>query len=886
MIKKLKNYAFSNEHSIEERRFVLTGILCCVSLLAVFISTVASLQGIGFAVGLMIALAIILLVMRYTIRSGRLFFGGCVLVSISNIVIIPVGYMLGGGLHSGAPLWLVNGIILVFVLFRGKALLTHLIIAAISYGLTMYFTTIYPELVVPIPAGYSEGIDVYTSLISVSIVCGLLFLFQSTVLEGELEKADDQRNEIEKMGEMQNNFFASMSHEIRTPINTIIGLNEMTLREQNLPEEVQENTLNIQNASKLLLSLINDILDMSKIQSGKMEIVPAEYDTSRMLSDITNLHWNRAIEKGLHFDIQVGENIPPMLFGDETRVKQVLINLLTNAIKYTEEGSVTIRFGGERIGGGQFLLRVEIEDTGIGIRRENIQHLFDTFQRVDEANTKNIEGTGLGLSIAKQLVDLMGGTISVNSIYTKGSTFRVEIPQKIVTGITKTFQKPGVITREKPSYQQAFEAPEAKVLVVDDNDLNRIVCRKLLRATQVQVDLADSGMECLEMIRNKHYDVIFMDHEMPQMDGVETLHRIRQQSDSMCRDTPVIALTANAGTDREAFYLDKGFSAYLAKPIQSSQLESLLLACLPPDLVEKNYVESEEESIQIYDTIQKLPFMITTDSICDLPEEMLRDNEIKIMPYYIVTQQGRFRDIKEIDSNNLLQVVRNDGYYGRTDPATIEEYEEFFGEALTESRLVVHLSACASTTRAYANAKEAARSFDNVHVVDSEQISTGLGIMAMQAVDLFRKGRPLEEVLTELEAYKKKVKLNFLMPFVNRTNDGYDLNVFTRLIMNVFNVEPAFVAKGGRIRVSRLMMGYVRNTPDQFVHTCLTTKKNINTDRLYVTFSGCSPDKRKHILSEIEKYSDFDEIIVNKASGATFCNSGPDAFGLAYELED
>jgi len=886
MIKRIKEYIFSSETPLEERRFVLTGIIVCLAILAVMFSTITSNQSMALSFGLLVAIVFIAGVIKFTLNTKRFTLGGSMIILVANLLIIPVGYHLGGGINSGAPLWLANGLIIVFVLFRGRLLLTYMIMTLISFAVTMYIGEVHPEWTVPLQEGYSESLDAYISMVSVSIICGVLFLFQSVVLERELDKAEGQKEEIEKLGEMQNNFFASMSHEIRTPINTIIGLNEMTLREKQLPEEVQENTLNIQNASKLLLSLINDILDMSKIQSGKMEIIPAEYDTSRMLSEITNLHWNRALEKGLHFDIQVGDNIPPMLYGDETRVKQVLINLLTNAIKYTDEGSVTIRFGGERIGGGQFILQVEIEDTGIGIRKENIQHLFDTFQRVDESETKNVEGTGLGLSIAKQLVDLMGGTITVNSIYTKGSTFRVEIPQRIVSGVGKTFQKPGVLAREKPVYQQAFEAPEAKVLVVDDNDLNRIVCRKLLRETQVQVDLAESGLECLEKVREKHYDVIFMDHEMPGMDGVEALHRIRQQSDSLCRDTPVIALTANAGSDREAFYLERGFSAYLAKPIQSSQLESLLLACLPPDLIEKNYIEDKEESIQVYDTVQKHPFIVTTDSICDLPEEVLIDNEIKVMPYYIVTNHGRFRDIREIDSDNLQHAANANEGSGRSEPASIEEYEEFFGEALTEAKTVLHVSSCKSVTKAYDNAMEAAESFGNVYVIDSGHISTGLGMVAVHAVDLLRKGMHINEVLSEIDKYQRSVRLHYLVPALRESNTKYQTKMIPRMLMSIFNLDPVFTTRGGRLRISRFMMGYVRTTPDQFIRTCLTTKKNINTEKLYVTFSGCSPDMRAHIISEIERYSTFDEIIINKASASTFCNCGANAFGLIYELED
>ena len=364
----------------------------------------------------------------------------------------------------------------------------------------------------------------------------------------------------------------------------------------------------------------------------------------------------------------------------------------------------------------------------------------------------------------------MGGQISVNSIYTKGSTFRIEIPQGIAQGDGKGFKKPGVISRRQPEYQHSFEAPKAAVLVVDDNDMNRIVCRKLLRATKVQVDLAESGRECLEKTKEKHYDAIFMDHEMPQMDGIETLQKIRQQHDGLCRETPVIALTANAGSDRNEFYLDKGFSAYLAKPIQSSRLEALLLACLPPELIERTFVETEGETVHVAESVQKKPFIITTDSICDLPEDLIRQHDIKIMPYYILTSQGRFRDMEEIDADNIQSLMEDPQSGVRAIPASVEEYEYFFGEALTEARFVLHLSASDSLSEAYHNASMAGESFGNVKIINSKMISTGLGMMVVHAAQLFSSGMRIEEIEKDLELYRNKLCMSYLVPAMDRYN--------------------------------------------------------------------------------------------------------------------
>ena len=885
MLKFIQKLTFSRSKSLEERRFLLAGIVTCVAIAAVLLSSVTTNQGIVFSVGLAAAFLFMVVVIVFTLKTKRVTLGSSVIILVANLAILPVGYLMGGGIFSGAPLWYVIGIVFVFVLFKGFLFWLYLIMSLAAFAVSTYLGAVHPEWVIPISQdGYNIHLDSYIAMACVSVLCGLLFKFQNMVLNNELKRVEQQSQEIEALNKTQNNFFSSMSHEIRTPISTIIGLNEMTMREKQLSPEVLENTLNIQNASKMLLTLINDLLDMSKIQSGKMEIVPAKYDTSRMLSEITNFHWSRATEKNLGFDIQVDESIPPMLYGDETRVKQVVTNLLTNAIKYTEDGSVTLRFGGEQTGPDTFLLRVEVEDTGIGIRKENIPYLFEPFRRIEGKETKHIEGTGLGLSISKQLVDLMGGTISVDSIYTKGSTFRTEIPQKIAQGGSAIFRKPGILSRQQPDYQQSFEAPKAAVLIVDDNEMNRIVCRKLLRATKVQVDLAESGKECLEKAHEKHYDAIFMDHEMPGMDGIETLHNLRQQPGGLCRETPVIALTANAGADWDAFYLEQGFSAYLSKPIQSSRLEGLLLACLPADLVEQSYVKQDEVTPHIFETINKRPFVVTTDSIADLPDYLARENEILVMPYYIKTRQARFKDTVEIDTNNLREYLDSSADNTvHSSPSPVEEYEEFFGNALTESKLVLHLSSSKAISSAYQTAFEAAQSFDNVHVVDSGHISTGLGMMAIRAVELLRGGARPEEVIPELEKYQKLIHSNYLVPALHLSHTKYRSAFLTRMMVNVFNMEPVFVTKKGRLTIRRFMTGYVRSTPEQFVRFILKNLQNADTKRLFVTFSACSLEDREHVLQEIQQMGLFEEVIAHRASASTFINCGPNAFGLIYQ---
>jgi signal transduction histidine kinase len=413
----------------------------------------------------------------------------------------------------------------------------------------------------------------------------VLFAFVTGVYRAENAIVQAQKREIEEMHQAQKRFFSSMSHEIRTPVNAIIGFNEMTLREQ-ISDEVRENARNIEVASRILVHSVNEIMDISKLETGGMEIVRSDYRTTSMLSDIVNVTWLQAQEKGLDFRIQVDPDLPTVLNGDEVRIKQVLLNVISNAVKYTKTGSVTLAISGEKTGpegiaagGGQadcaaILMRYRVEDTGIGIREEDIPYLFTAFNRVDEQQTHAIEGTGLGLSIVKQLVDMMDGTVSVTSEYGSGSVFSIEIPQVIVdetpVGVVDVRKSERVAVEQRETPRAVFSM---KILVVDDTSMNLMVVKKLLRDTGAVVDTAGSGAEALQKTAQERYDIIFMDHQMPEMDGIECLHRIRKQEDGRCHDSKVVCLTANAGADMEQLYRQEGFDGYLEKPVRGKTLE-------------------------------------------------------------------------------------------------------------------------------------------------------------------------------------------------------------------------------------------------------------------------------------------------------------------------
>ena len=437
-------------------------------------------------------------------------------------------------------------------------------------------------------------------VIVVDLFIDRLFDWQDSVND-RLEKAI---NDAVAAGKAKSQFFAQMSHEIRTPINAVIGMNEMILRECK-DAAIIKYANNAHAASQALLSLINDILDFSKLEADKMELVEEVYQLDELIRNLINMIKFRAEKKNLDLRVKVNENIPNELFGDSTRIRQVVVNFLTNAVKYTKVGgivfSVDMELGMDEDTGverqlGELLLKFSVKDSGIGIRDEDKSKLFKDFERFDAKQNKNIEGTGLGLAITAKLVKMMRGKIEVESVYGEGSTFTVMVPQKIVgrKGVGKFEEK---IKTEKPksdTYRVSFVAPEAKILVVDDNEMNLLVATSLLKATKIQVDTATSGTSALKKMAESRYDVIFLDQMMPSLDGIQTLKLAKEMKGNMSPNIPMIALTANAISGAREMFLKEGFTDYLSKPIDAIALENMLMEYLPKNLLEIPPEESEE----------------------------------------------------------------------------------------------------------------------------------------------------------------------------------------------------------------------------------------------------------------------------------------------------
>lgn len=603
------------------------------------------------------------------------------------------------------------------------------------------------------------------SVMAAGLVFILIISFVNTI--NNILIMEKEKQEALISNETKGKFLANMSHEIRTPINAVLGMDAMILRECQ-DDSIREYALNIQNAGQTLLSLINDILDFSKIESGKMEIIPVEYDFSSMIHDVANMIIMRAKDKGLQMNLTVDSTLPCKVYGDEVRIRQVLVNLLTNAVKYTKEGSMGLTVNGKREG-EEILLSFTVEDTGIGIKAEDIQKLFARFERIEEERNRNIEGTGLGMSITMQLLKLMDSELKVESEYGVGSKFSFEIRQRIVVDepIGNLEERIKSLSSEY-TYEAAFSAPEAHILVVDDNAINRKVFRNLLKQTKVKVDEAESGIECLELVQQNHYDLIFLDHMMPEMDGVETLHHMKEIDDYPCKTTPVIALTANAICGAREMYLKEGFNEFLSKPIQPEKLEKMIKEWLPKDLILKGMqmVEDEEkvevslpeiEGIDWNSALAHLPdkdllmqtiydFYSTLDGEADFLQncyENLKNDDTMLESYRIkvhaMKSSAALIGIKELSEKaKMLELAAADG----NKELIYEETEAFLKEWRAYK---TKLAICITET-----AKEEVKDFSVV----KEKLELLKDAMDMMDIDM------ADEIMKELRGYQYSEAIN------------------------------------------------------------------------------------------------------------------------------
>ena len=886
-LKKIIEPIGDSNVSLQERLFRLLTLIGLIGMAVAVIMGIAvgesALNNIGMVLGFILFFGLIYFSIHFhKIQAGAVIIGGLLVY-----LVMPFNFLTTGGLYGGGSSWFLLAFVFVALLVENR--IKYVLMASglvISWGcyILAYF---YPSVL----AMHTVEMAYIDSAVSMTVVafltCGML-LFQNSIYRSSNRTARQRKQEIEELNQAQNRFFSSMSHEIRTPINTIIGLNEMILRETT-SDEIAADAKDIQTASKMLLALINDILDMSKIESGKMDIVPVSYHVGDMLSEIVNMIWVRAKEKGLEFHIDVDQKMPSQLLGDEVRIKQILINVLNNAVKYTAEGSITLSIQCRRQEHGRAQIVYSVADTGMGIKKENMPYLFSAFKRVDEEKNRHIEGTGLGLSIVKQLVELMGGDISVNSVYTKGTTFIITIPQEIVSeeeiGNIDIEARHAINARKY--YKRSFEAPRARILIVDDNDANLMVEAKLLRDTKVQTETAGSGAECLQKTLKNRYDVILMDHLMPEMDGVVCLHEIRAQAGGLNQETPVIILTANAGSENQKLYKREGFDGYLTKPVTGGQLEAELLRHLPEEIVTLADRKDSFGVVQapfVERTKKKMFLLVSTDSVSDLPQELTERARVAVMPYRVVTEGGEFIDGQETGTDGVLAYIRS-GRRAHSESPSVAEYEAFFAEQLTKAQCVIHLTMSGKVSKGYGNALEASESFDNVEVIDTGHLSSGMGFIVLQAAEYAASGMSQEAVIEGIQRMRSQVRTSFIVDDTEYLLRAGRISPRINTICKAFMVHPVLVLKNSKMMVGAIMIGTKKTVWRKYIESVLGNAGRIDKNLLFITHAGLSNEELQEIEKTVRKKVNFDQIIYQKASPAISINCGMGAFGLLFKLQ-
>ena len=882
---RVNSYLFDSSIYIKDRTFVLFTSLELMALLLNAVAAVILGDPLTSALASLMGVAVGVVILIILVRMDKIKVAKIAIALVLVLILRPAAFFTKGGVDNGTMVMMLLGSYYLIMVLDGVFRIviclidTSLLVTCgvIAYHHPEYLTAYYRK------SNYTNS---FVQYIIGLVVLTILISFWTRILQKETRLAEEKTKELEELNRSQNRFFSSMSHEIRTPINTVLGLNEIILRQEDASEEIKKDARNIQGAGRLLLALINDILDVSKIEAGKMDIVPVDYNVSSLLSEIVNMIWLKAEEKGLKFEVDIDPGVPEVLFGDEVRIKQILINLLNNAVKYTKEGSVSLHMECETGDGRDALLKINVSDTGMGIKPDALPHLFDTFQRVDEEKNRYIEGTGLGLSIVKQLVELMEGEITVNSVYGQGSIFSVTLKQGISSdnriGDISISGIGSMSGQEK--FQHSFHAPDARILIVDDNEMNLQVEEKLLDGTGMVVDLAMSGAEALKKTLQFRYDVIFMDHLMPEMDGIDCFENIRSQKGGLNQNTPVVVLTANAGGENIELYNNTGFDGYLVKPVSGRQLEDMLMVHLPAEKV-INIAGSEMTGSRLNTAsgyTKKKPVIIATSTMSDLPQNIVKELQISIIPYTVITNEGVFYDNIDIDSEELVRYMADKTKMADSEPPTEEALTAFFAGELMKAHHLIYITLTTGSSREYGRAVRAAESFENVTIVNSEMLSSATGILVMIAARLAQQGLPVEKIVSELEEAKQYIRCSFVIKSTDIMARRDRISPMMNSLLNALWLRPFLRMKKDKLGVGGLLFGSDRNCYGKYMDHALPATVFPDTSFIFITYAGMSEEELMWVEKKVRERVDFDNIIFQKASAGISSNCGEGTFGLLY----
>ncbi|MDR1377282.1 MAG: response regulator [Synergistaceae bacterium] len=662
----------SNAPSFSVRVFNL--LITCVLVASVTVSVVmyffvSDILSVLVLLALDIAIvAIFFLGNKYDMHK----LGALVITVGGGFLFFPVIFLISGGIESGIAPYAVMVIVIMFFVFEKMECVIMVSAEVLILSACLYINWRFPEIFPqPLHSLSLRLIDNAQAIFISSIILGITIKFQTHVYVEEKKKA-------EAASKAKSEFMATMSHEIRTPLNAIIGLSEIQLQKE-LPAQTHDDLEKIYSAGSNLLAIINDMLDISKIESGNFELTPVKYGTPSLINDSVQLNIVRIGSKSITFDLDLDETIPVGLYGDELRVKQILNNLLSNAFKYTKAGTVKLQISWEERDGKAWLT-FTVSDTGIGIKKKDIDQLFLKYNQLDTKANREIEGTGLGLSITKKLLEMMGGTISVDSVYGEGSTFIVKFPQKITDGrpigkkMTENLQSrhfmKGRNSRDRNLVRTYM--PYGRVLVVDDVATNLDVSRGLMLPYGLTIDCSLSGREAIEKVRSEvvKYDMIFMDHMMPEMDGIEATRIIRNEiGTEYAKTVPIVALTANALAGNEEMFLASGFNAYISKPVDIMRLDTILNRWVRDKQREDMWKHEEHPKKDIAATENESVFL-----------DRLRGLKVDGIDFEAgVTYYGR--------EDSYLQILRS---YLKHTPDLVENLRDVSETTLPEYAITVH----------------------------------------------------------------------------------------------------------------------------------------------------------------------------------------------------
>lgn len=891
MLRKVKKFVTDENVGIKEKLFrIILLVGNVMSVLTLLLGM--TMQNFGLnAIPLILTVLIMVIASVLTIKYNKMDLAAILIGVVGFCGLLPYMFFVNGGPYSGVPIWYVLGILYMFLMFEGKKLILFVLLVIGVDAATYFIAYNNPELLTYFSSKPEMYQDSLFAVLIVAVPVGIFIRFQTAQLEKEKAITLVQKEELEKLGKSKDAFFANMSHEIRTPINTIIGLNEMILRETN-SDEVAEDARNIKNASKMLLSIVNDVLDYSGLENGKMELVEVNYNPRNMFRELVKMVMVRMQEKKLQFVVDIDETLPQILKGDEKRIKQIILNILINAVKYTNSGSVTLSAWGRKNDAGKLVFRISVADTGIGIKQEDLENLYDSFKRVDNVRNVKVEGSGLGLAITKQLVDLMDGEIKVDSIYMKGSEFTVIIEQDIIDeipiGAYDFLAADG--NEEGKRYRQSFEAPEARILIVDDNDSSLLVVTKLLKATKLQIDVAKSGEECLNKTLEKAYNIVILDNMLPDINGRKLLKLLRIQENGLCKSAPVVLFSASVTENNRQDYIDLGFDACLTKPVDSLELEAEILKLLPPELVEYRLdyksVMNDDNNIARMRRRKLKKIAVTSDCVCDLPQDMLEQYDIRIMYLYIETDRGNFQDTREIAVDNIVGFLTDKSSRLKPISAQVEDFEQFYADALTEAVDVIHISTAEHVGVTYSRAVEAAKGFAHVHVIESGAVSGGQGIMVLYAARLVQEGLSVNEIKAELLNIKGRIETSFLLPSVNIFYKSGFTDKISAKLCNLLNAHPIVRMRHSQMKMLGVRFGEIEAARRHFIHFRLRSRKRIEPGILIITHVCLSVKEQRELIKEVGRNMKFDKIIVQKACVTDACCSGVGTIGISYIVND